>query len=53
MFGMDGNILIYMNNKLTNRKTYIDWDRHLMGPIKDKYGLQQGRTEARDLYIIY
>ena len=48
-----GHSLIYLNNRLTNRKTYIDWDGHLMGPIDDEQGLEQGGVSSSDLYKIF
>ena len=27
--------LIYLNNRLRNRRTYIEWNKELLGPIKD------------------
>ena len=49
----EGHSLIYLNNRLTNRKTYIDWDGHLMGPIDDEQGLEQGGVSSSDLYKIF
>ena len=31
--GMDGNSIKYINNRLTIRVTFINWDRNIMGPI--------------------
>ena len=30
--------LIYLDNRLKHRKTYVEWDKVLMGPICDKLG---------------
>ena len=51
--GMDGNSLLYMNNRLSNRITYCDWDRELMGPIQDQHGLEQGGCNSSDNYKVY
>ena len=40
--GMVGNSLNHINNRITNRLTYCDWDRQIMGPIYDKQGLEHG-----------
>ena len=40
--GMDGSSINLINNRLTNRLTYLDWNRSIMGPIKDELGLEQG-----------
>ena len=51
--GMVGNSLNHINNRLTSRLTYCDWDRQLMGPIYDKQGLEQGGCNSSDEYKIY
>ena len=51
--GMNGNSLIYVNNRLQNRLTYLDWNRTLMGPIYDEHGLEQGGINSSDFYKIY
>ena len=37
--GMDGSTTNFINNRLVNRHTYLDWDKTLMGPISDEFGL--------------
>ena len=49
----NGNTLLYINNRLGSRKTFIDWDGELMGPIKDERGLEQGGVNSSDFYKIY
>ena len=39
MAGMEGDSLLYINEKLTNRLTFLDWDRTIMGPILYEHGL--------------
>ena len=51
--GMDGNSINYINNRLTNRITFIDWDRSILGPIKDELGLEQGGPNSSEFYKIY
>ena len=51
--GMDGNTTNYINNRLTNRITFIDWDKTILGPIKDEQGLEQGGIKSSDLYKVY
>ena len=51
--GMDGDSLIYVNNRLTSRKTFIDWNKTVMGPIHDQHGVEQGGANSGDLYKIY
>ena len=32
--------LLYLTDRLTNRKTYVEWDKCLMGPISDLLGVE-------------
>ena len=50
---MDGESITYMNNRLFNRKTFLDWNKTLMGPIHDEHGFEQGGINSGDLYKIY
>ena len=45
--------LLYINNRLENRKTVIDWDGQLMGPVSDERGLEQGGPNSTDFYKIF
>ena len=51
--GMDGNTTNYIDKRITNRVTYIDWDKSIMGPISDELGLEQGGANSSDFYKIY
>ena len=51
--GMNGNSLLFMNNRLSNRITYCDWDKELMGPIKDEHGMEQGGCNSSEGYKLY
>ena len=51
--GMDGNSLSYIIERLSNRRTFLDWNRTIMGPISDELGLEQGGSSAGELYKIY
>ena len=51
--GMVGDSINIINNRLTNRLTYLDWDRTIMGPIKDELGLEQGGGNSSEFYKIY
>ena len=48
-----GQTLLYLDNRLENRKTFIDWDGQLMGPISDERGLEQGGPNSTDFYKIF
>ena len=51
--GMDGQSAILVNNRLTNRVTFLDWNKSILGPIKDGQGLEQGGANSSDYYKIY
>ena len=51
--GTTGQALRYINNRLQNRQTYIEWDGSLMGPIFDQCGLEQGGASSSEFYKIF
>ena len=51
--GTFGHSLIYFDNRLKNRQTFIEWEDQIMGPILDQCGLEQGGISSSDLYKIY
>ena len=40
--GTNDQALLYLNSRLKCRKTFVEWDKTLMGPIHDKLGVEQG-----------
>ena len=42
--------LNYLNNRLSSRLTYCEWNKELMGPIHDKLGAEQGGINSDRLY---
>ena len=42
--------LIYLNNRMENRRTFPQWGTTLMGPINDKRGLEQGAVNSDRFY---
>ena len=42
--------LLYLNNRLENRRTYCEWSKTLMGPIDDSIGVEQGGVNSDRLY---
>ena len=40
----------YINTRLENRKTIVDWDKNLMGPISDEKGVEQGGCNSSEYY---
>ena len=53
MSGMEGNTLLYMENRLDSRVTYCQFDGNLVGPIHDQQGLEQGGVSSSDCYKLY
>ena len=49
----NGHTLHYINNRLENRRTLIEWEENMMGPIIDESGLEQGGVPSSDFYKIY
>ena len=45
--------LMYINSRLFNRKTILDWDRQHMGPIHDEKGVEQGGPNSGDYYKVF
>ena len=48
--GSRGQGLIYLADRLSNRRTYVEWDKRLMGPILDQLGVEQGGCLSDRLY---
>ena len=42
--------LIYLDNRMKHRQTYVEWDKVLMGPIHDKLGVEQGGCNSDRIY---
>ena len=51
--GTNGHKLLYLDNRLKNRKTFVEWDFRILGPIKDELGFEQGGVSSGDLYTLY
>ena len=51
--GTDGHSLLYINNRLEGRTTVVEWNKQLMGPIKDEKGFEQGGANSGDYYKVY
>ena len=48
--GSEGEGLIFLDNRLKNRQTFVEWDKCLMGPISDRLGVEQGGILSDRLY---
>ena len=44
--------LIYLDKRLRSRETFIEWDKDILGPIKDTMGMEQGGCASDRLYRI-
>ena len=42
--------LLYLDTRMANRRTFLQWDTTIMGPIHDKRGLEQGAVNSDRLY---
>ena len=42
--------LIYLDNRLRNRMTYLEWDKQILGPIHDTIGVEQGGIASDRVY---
>ena len=51
--GMTGNSMLFVENRLANRATFISFDINIAGPINDEHGLEQGGVSSSDYYKIY
>ena len=51
--GTAGHSLLFLDARLKNRVTYIEWERTLMGPIHDQQGVEQGGPNSSEEYKIY
>ena len=48
--GMQDEGLVYLDKRLRNRLTYVEWDRQIMGPIRDTEGVEQGGIPSDRIY---
>lgn len=48
--GSSGHGLVFLDNRLKNRKTFVEWEKCLMGPIHDLLGVEQGGVLSDRLY---
>ena len=42
--------LVYLDNRLKSRNTYCEWNKQIMGPIKDLLGAEQGGINNDSIY---
>ena len=53
LLGTSGHRLVYIDNRLKNRKTFLEWDKSVLGPIQDELGFEQGGISSGEFYICY
>ena len=42
--------LVYLDKRLRNRLTFVEWDKQMMGPIADTVGVEQGGCYSDRVY---
>ena len=42
MAGTQDEGLLYLDFRLRNRRTMVEWDKEILGPIRDTQGVEQG-----------
>ena len=50
--GIKDQGLVLIDERLKNRKTVCEWDRILMGPIRDDCGVEQGGINSSEYYKV-
>ena len=53
LLGTSGHRLLYIDNRLRYRRTFLEWDHRVLGPITDELGFEQGGISSGNLYTIY
>ena len=51
-YGINDQGLLLIDQRLKHRKTICEWNGQLMGPIQDKWGVEQGGKNSSDLYKV-
>ena len=42
--------LLYINHRLRNRHTFVEWEKQILGPIRDTIGVEQGGCFSDRIY---
>ena len=45
--------VVLIDERLKNRKTICEWQKTLMGPIEDAWGLEQGGINSSEFFKVY
>ena len=52
-YGIQDHGLVFLDQRLKHRKTVCEWNGQLMGPILDKWGVEQGGRNSSELYKVF
>ena len=52
-YGIRDQGLFLIDQRLRHRKTVCEWNREMMGPIDDQWGLEQGGKNSSEFYKVY
>ena len=52
-YGIQDQGLLLIDRRLKHRKTICEWDKQWMGPVDDKWGLEQGGKNSSEFYKVY
>ena len=52
-YGVQDQGLLAIDQRLKNRMTICQWNKTMMGPIKDECGVEQGGKNSSDFYKVY
>ena len=52
-YGIQDQGLLLIDQRIKNRRTICEWNGQIMGPIHDKWGLEQGGKKSSDFYKVY
>ena len=50
MAGTQDEGLLYLDSRLRNRRTYIEWEKEILGPIMDSMGVEQSGCASDRIY---
>ena len=44
--------LLYLDKRLRSRRTNIEWEKEVLGPIRDTQGVEQGCCASNKIYCL-
>ena len=45
--------LLYLDQRLRSRRTMIEWEKEILGPIRDTQGVEQGGVPSDKVYRLF